>query len=87
MKKTIDISIRELYYRNVMTMLLADIENISDSKRTNKIAQIVLLDEEGNELTTLTGVIDGLEVGATAQLNISNTSNYIEAYDFKITLK
>lgn len=47
-------------------MYLADIENISESKTTDKIVQIVLLDEEGNELTTLTGVIDGLEVGATA---------------------
>lgn len=67
-------------------MFLADIENISESKTTDKIVQIVLL-EEGNVLTTLTGVIDGLEVGATAQLNISDTSNYIEAYNFKITLK
>ena len=46
--------------------------------------QITLLDYEGNELTTVPGIIKELEVGETTQLNISLTSDYVNAYDFRV---
>ena len=68
-----------------MTTLLADVTNNTGSRTEVQTFNITLLDYDGKELTTVTGIIDGLEVGATTQLNIAMTSDYINAYDFKVT--
>ena len=68
-----------------MTTLLADVTNNTGSRTEVQTVNITLLDYDGKELTTVTGIIDGLEVGATTQLNIAMTSDYINAYDFKVT--
>lgn len=65
-----------------MTNLLADVTNNTGAKTEVKTVSITLLDEQGNELTTVTGILDELEVGETTQLNIAMTSNYVNAYDF-----
>lgn len=67
-----------------ITTLLADVTNNSGSKTNAKTVQITLLDYEGNELTTVPGIIKELEVGETTQLNISLTSDYVNAYDFRV---
>lgn len=67
-----------------MTNLLADVTNKSNSKTGIKTLKITLLDIEGNELTTVTGIVNELEVNASTQLNISMTSDYINAYDFRV---
>ena len=68
-----------------MTTLLADVTNNTGSRTEVQTVNITLLDYDGKELTTVTGIIDGLEVEATTQLNIAMTSDYINAYDFKVT--
>ena len=70
-----------------MTTLLADVTNNTGAVTNVQTVDITLIDYNGNELTTVTGIIDALEVGATTQLNIAMTSDYINAYDFRITLK
>ena len=70
-----------------MTTLLADVTNNTGTVTNVQTVDITLIDYNGNELTTVTGIIDALEVGATTQLNIAMTSDYINAYDFRITLK
>lgn len=70
-----------------MTNLLADVTNKSNSKTGIKTLKITLLDIEGNELTTVTGIVNELEVNASTQLNISMTSDYINAYDFRVVEK
>ena len=67
-----------------ITTLLADVTNNSGSKTSAKTVQITLLDYEGNELTTVPGIIKELEAGETTQLNISLTSDYVNAYDFRV---
>ena len=67
-----------------ITTLLADVTNNSGSRTNAKTVQITLLDYEGNELTTVPGIIKELEVGETTQLNISLTSDYVNAYDFRV---
>ena len=67
-----------------MTTLLADVKNNTGNKTGVQMVDITLLDQDGKELTTVTGIIDGLEVGDTTQLNIMMTSDYINAYDFKV---
>ena len=77
----------QLTTKDGMTTLLADVINNSDTKTELKTVNITLLDKDGKELTKLVGVINELEVGATTQLNISMTSDYVNAYDFKVTVK
>lgn len=67
-----------------ITTLLADVTNNSGSRTNAKTVKITLLDYEGNELTTVPGIIKELEVGETTQLNISLTSDYVNAYDFRV---
>ncbi len=69
-----------------MTTLLADVTNNTGSKTEVQTVDITLLDNNGQELTTVTGIISELEAGATTQLNIAMTSDYINAYDFKVTM-
>lgn len=74
----------QLTTKDGMTTLLADVTNNSGASTTVKPVQITLLKQDGSELVTVTGIIDKLDVGGTTQLNIAMTSNYIEAYDFKV---
>ena len=69
-----------------MTTLLADVTNNTGAKTEVQTVDITLLDNNGQELTTVTGIISELEAGATTQLNIAMTSDYINAYDFKVTM-
>ena len=77
----------QLTTKDGMTTLLADVINNSNVKTKLKTVDIVLLDKNGKELTKLVGIINALEVGATTQLNISMTSDYVNAYDFKVLIK
>lgn len=69
-----------------MTTLLADVTNNTGTRTEVQTVNITLLDQEGQELTTVTGIIDTLEVGETTQLNIAMTTDYINAYDFAVEL-
>ena len=68
-----------------MTTLLADVQNNSGVKTDVKTLQITLLNKDGSELTTVTGIVNGLEIGETTQLNIAMTSDYVNAYDFRVS--
>ncbi len=77
----------QLTTKDGMTTLLADVINNSGAKTNLKTVNITLVDKDGNELTKLVGVINGLEVGASTELNIAMTSDYVNAYDFKVSIK
>lgn len=77
----------QLTNRSGMTNLLAEVVNNSDEATPLKTVEITLLSYDGEELAKLTGVINSLEPGESTQLNISTTSNYITAYDFRIDEK
>lgn len=51
------------------------------------LLDIKLLDEQGNEIVTVGGIISPMQVGETTQLNASMTMDYANAYDVEITLK
>ena len=77
----------QLSTKDGMTTLLADVINNSGAKTSLKTVEITLIDKEGNELTKVTGIIDSLDVGESKQLNIGMTSDYVNAYDFKVEFK
>ena len=74
----------QLTEKDGMTTLLADVTNKTEQKTELKKLKIVLLDESGNEIATMTAFINAINAGETTQLNASTTSNYIMAYDFKV---
>ena len=77
----------QLSTKDGMTTLLADVINNSGAKTSLKTVEITLIDKEGNELTKVTGIVDSLDVGDSKQLNIGMTSDYVNAYDFKLEIK
>ena len=74
----------QLTEKDGMTTLLADVTNKTEQKTELKKLKIVLLDESGNEIATMTAFINAINAGETTQLNTSTTSNYIKAYDFNV---
>ena len=77
----------QLTTKDGMTTLLADVQNNSGVKTDVKTLQITLLNKDGSELTTVTGIVNALEIGETTQLNIAMTSDYVNAYDFRVSEK
>lgn len=74
----------QLTEKGGMTTLLADVTNKTEQKTEFKKLKIILFDEENNEIATMLAFVNGIDAGATTQLNASTTSNYIKAYDFKV---
>lgn len=74
----------QLTEKDGMTTLLADVTNKTEQNTELKKLKIILLDESGNEIATMSAFINSINAGETTQLNASTTSNYIKAYDFKV---
>ena len=77
----------QLTMQNGQSVLLADVENNTGKDIDVMLLDITLLDKNGNELTTIAGIIGNLKEGEKQQLNSSVTSDYANAYDFKVVIK
>ena len=77
----------QLTMQNGQSVLLADAENDTGKDIDIMLLDIILLDKNGNELTTITGIIGNLKAGEKQQLNSSVTSDYANAYDFRVVIK
>lgn len=77
----------QLTTKDGMTTFLADVTNQTEQASDIKTVEIILLTQNNEELAKLTGIINALDKGETTQLNIALTSDYVEAYDFKVTIK
>ena len=77
----------QLTYKNGVTNLLCNIENTSETKTDIQNVEIILLDEQGNTIYKMQGVIEGINPGETKQFNTSITADFANAYDFKIVKK
>ena len=77
----------QLTMQNGQSVLLADAENNTGKDIDIMLLDIILLDKNGNELTTITGIIGNLKAGEKQQLNSSVTSDYANAYDFRVVIK
>lgn len=77
----------QLTMQNGQSVLLADVENDTEKDIDIMLIDIILLDKNENELTTIVGIVGNLKVGEKQQLNSSVTSDYANAYDFKVVIK
>ena len=83
----IEISNIQFTYKDGQTVLLANATNNTGKAVDITLLDIKLLDEQGNEIVTVGGIISPMQVGETTQLNASMTMDYANAYDVEITLK
>lgn len=79
-----EVSNIQLTEQDGQSLILADVKNIGDTKADVVLIDITLLDKEGNEITTIGGIIGDVEPGAKVQLNASATTDFANAYDFTI---
>ena len=77
----------QLTMQNGQSVLLADAENDTGKDIDIMLLDIILLDKNGNELTTIAGIVGNLKAGEKQQLNSSVTSDYANAYDFRVVIK
>ena len=77
----------QLTNRNGISVVLADVVNNSSTATDLMPVILTLLDKNGNVLVELNGLIDPVEPGGTAQLNMGVTADYANAYDFTIVRK
>lgn len=77
----------QLTDKNGQSVLVADVTNESGKDTDITLLDIILYDKEGNEIVTIPGIISPMKVGETRQLSAGITSDYANAYDFKIVLK
>lgn len=83
----LELSNIQLTYKDGITNLLCDVRNTSKKNIKMQEVEIVLLDEDGNTIYKMPGVIEEIEAGATKQFNTSITADFANAYDFKIVKK
>ncbi len=72
---------------NGQCTLLADVVNNSSADTDILLINITLYDKQGNELAVVPGIISPIKVGESTQLNAGITTDYANAYDFKVTMR
>lgn len=77
----------QLTNKNSQSVLVADVTNESGKDTDITLLDIIIYDKAGKEIGTIPGIISPMKVGETRQLSAGTTSDYANAYDFKIVLK
>ena len=80
----LEISDLQLTERGNETVLLGTVRNTTSTVQTS-VFNITLIDKTGSEITTLQAYIEGLQPGASTELNVSTTLDYANAYDFRVS--
>lgn len=77
----------QLTDKNGVSVLLADVKNVSETSTDWTIITITLIDRIGNTIQEIEGVIKDLQPGETTQLNAATSADYANSYDFKVKIK
>ena len=77
----------QLTYRNGVTNLLCNVENTSNNNLKMQDVEISFLDENGDVIYKMAGIIEDINAGETKQFNSSVTADFSNAYDFTINKK
>ena len=68
------------------TILLADVKNNTSSATPARFVDITLLNDNGQEIITISGIISPAQAGETVEFETSMTLDYANTYDLKIVL-
>ena len=73
-----------LTLKNGITTFRANVTNKTENKTELESVTLKLLDENGEELVSVKGIINEIESGKSEELAISITSNYINACGYEV---
>lgn len=77
----------QLTERGGETLLIATVTNKGTTANQLFAVDITLIDENGQDITSITGLVAPMEAGETATFETSTTLDFANAYDFKVTAK
>lgn len=77
----------QLTEENGQTTLLADVTNNTGKDIDTTLVDVTFLDENGNAIATIGGIISPAKAGEKKQFNASATLSYVGVYDFNIVVK
>ena len=80
----LEISNIQFTEKDGMSVLLADIKNISNRKHEIEIVKITIIGENGEEIAEIKPIIGNIEEGETIKLNANITTDATNAKDFII---
>ncbi len=83
----LEISNIQLTDKNEQSVLLATITNRSGKATDIILINITLYDKEGNIITEIPGIISPMKINETSELIAGITTDYANAYDFKVSLR
>ena len=76
----LEISNIQITQKDNVSLLLAKIANISNTKQGGYVIDIKIIDKQGNEIKTVPFLVKELEPGETTQLNASATFDFVDAW-------
>lgn len=80
----LEVTVLQFTEQEGMLTILGTVSNNTQETKGGYLVNIVLQKQDGTELETLQGYINSVEPGENVELNISKTSNAINAYKYKI---
>lgn len=83
----LEISNIRLSYTNGISILLADVINVGNTKTKETEIKVEILDKNENVLIELNGVIYSLNPNEKFELNLNTNIDIANAYDFRISNK
>ena len=83
----LEISDLQVTEKDNVTVMLGTVTNKSNETKEDITLKIKILDKEGKEITTVRNYIGKIEAGKSTQLNTSTTFDYVEMYDYEVTIE
>ena len=83
----IEFSDIQLSERDGTTLLTAELKNNGEQANDIFSVKVTLLDDAGQDIVTVKGVVPPVQVGTTAMFEVSMTLDYANAYDFRVELE
>ncbi len=83
----IEFSDIQLTQRGGETLLTATAKNNGSERNELFAVDVTLIDDAGQDIITISGLVAPMDAGATASFETSTTLDYANSYDFRVSAK
>lgn len=83
----IEFSDIQLTQRGGETLLTATVKNNGSERNELFAVDVTLIDDAGQDIITISGLVAPMDAGATASFETSTTLDYANSYDFRVSAK
>ena len=77
----------QLSQRDGETLLTATVKNNGSERNELFAVDVTLIDDAGQDIITISGLVAPMDAGATASFETSTTLDYANSYDFRVSAK